>query len=153
MTLAPEHPVLTDTVHDLPTPDPQWRLHAACLGEDVERFIIGTDHSRAAGVRNQAARRLCDSCPVWLDCRIAAAIEDDRRAIRGQMTPIERDEWLATLGIRRRPPRELDLVKVDRLREAGLSWPAVGVEMDCTPETAQKQWARAQKALRAGEAA
>ncbi len=112
MTIAPERPTRARTVHDLPEPDPDWTLHAACIGADFDIFVTGSERSRAAGNRNLRGRALCAGCDVTRDCLLAAVREDDRRSIRGGMSPAERDQWLAGQGIRR--PGSLGLPTVTR---------------------------------------
>jgi hypothetical protein len=160
VTIAPERPTRPRTVHDLPQPDPDWTTHAACVGADFEAFVIHSDNSRGAGNRNLRARKLCASCDVALDCRLAAVREDDRRSIRGGMSPVERDEWLAEQGVRRRPVsnggsaifvgtrgpyRAIDMDRLIAMHLGGASQQTIWEAFGCAKETV----ARRLKAARA----
>ncbi len=160
MTIAPARPTRPHTVHDLPLPDPEWPTHAACHGADFEVFVVHSDLGRASGNRNLRARRMCAGCPVATDCLLAAVREDDRRSIRGGMAPVERDEWLAEQGVRRRPQsnggnalfvgsrgpyRPIDMDRLIAMHLGGASQQAMSEALGCVKETV----ARRLKAARA----
>jgi len=72
---------------DLPsigwTPQP-WREHAACKGEPVDVWFSTQGH----GVT--IAKRICNTCPVRLECLRWAVDEQINHGIYGARTPRER---------------------------------------------------------------
>lgn len=130
------------TIRDLPYVEPEWRLHARCIGAPFAWFAVG-HKSKARTGNSLKARALCAACPVVTECRVDACRADDRASIRGGMSVRERDDWLEEQGYRRLRPRELDLAAVARLKEAGLSFAEIGRQLDVTPDMVQQQWYRA----------
>lgn len=67
-----------------------WRLDAACSGSDPELFFPDPSDGQAQA----AALRVCDGCPVAVDCLVdALAVETPRQiryGIRGGTTPADR---------------------------------------------------------------
>ncbi|MYF33346.1 MAG: WhiB family transcriptional regulator [Acidimicrobiaceae bacterium] len=63
---------------------PGWRADAACRGEPVEMFFP------AWGRRFDAAKRICEECPVSGECLAAALAMDSQYGVWGGLTARER---------------------------------------------------------------
>lgn len=103
MTIAPER---TRTVHDLRVQDTDWDRRALCATRVNGKFVytlsdwdLASREADGTSGRNARAVTVCQACPVQRDCLIVAAQEGDEYAIRGGLTPRERDAWLAEQGI------------------------------------------------------
>lgn len=70
-----------------------WRERAACFEADPELFFEpnGRERDDDKAARIEAARALCEECPVVAQCLTDAIRTGDRDAIRGGLTPHERD--------------------------------------------------------------
>lgn len=49
--------------------DPDWRDEAACRGQLKLFFPPKAERPQARARREAKAKRLCDACPVFLECR------------------------------------------------------------------------------------
>ena len=80
-----------------------WQLRAACREMDVSAFYH-SDNERGASRRKRtaAAKRVCESCPVILDCLQWALDIDEPHGIWGGKTTVERNLMRADRK-RRRP--------------------------------------------------
>lgn len=69
-----------------------WRTRAVCRGVDPELFYALSNDWRGRLDEGQAkkAKAVCARCPVRQPCLEAAAAERDMFAIRGGLTPAER---------------------------------------------------------------
>jgi len=56
------------------TPQPGWQQHAACRGLDPNLFY--SENNTTAKIPT-AINRICDGCPVRVDCGAAASIEEN----------------------------------------------------------------------------
>ncbi len=86
-----------------PGPD-DWRLRAACRGQDPELWHP-TRGGRAASYAYQAARRYCDRCPVALTCLetgLAGERDTDPFGMWGGLAPAERRDDAAVTAARYR---------------------------------------------------
>jgi len=61
-----------------------WFNQAACRGKDPDIFFPRSGESPAA------ARRICATCPVRLDCRAYAFAHHITRGVWGGLTELER---------------------------------------------------------------
>ena len=163
MTTTDDRPTQR-TIHDLPAPAGRWDDQAACLTADVELFILSGPQSKGQTREARIARAYCAACPCVEACRTVAIRLDDRRSIRGGMTPLERDAWLTEQGItvpggrerathkrRLNPDRQAQDERICYLKAQGLTWRRIAADVGCAVETAQRRWKRAM-AEQAGEA-
>lgn len=81
--------VLLDPRHDAPLAGP-------CRTAERDVFAPGTnEHAAAAREREEAAKAVCQGCPVRLPCRRNALAERVLHGVRGGLTPDERYLLLA----------------------------------------------------------
>ncbi|MGW2207736.1 WhiB family transcriptional regulator [Streptomyces sp. NPDC001774] len=76
--------------------DEHWRHLAACAGADGDMFF---SDDRAASM---SAQRMCDACPVALECRDHAEQTPERFGMWGGVTAGQRGWNTAGAGNRRR---------------------------------------------------
>jgi WhiB family redox-sensing transcriptional regulator len=57
---------------DLVGADADWKLQAACRGRLELFFARRAERPEARARREEKAKRLCDACPVFTECRTAA---------------------------------------------------------------------------------
>jgi WhiB family redox-sensing transcriptional regulator len=80
--------------------DQEWRRRAVCKGAPLEWFFGSGDYEY------RRAMRLCDRCPVRVECLDAAVLEEDDvpmrfiTGVRGGTTPAQR------VAMRRKENRE-----------------------------------------------
>lgn len=70
-----------------------WTEHAACLAEDPDLFWLDSDDPpEVRSQKARAAKRICEECPVWEDCRKWGVEEatEDRWSVLGGLTYRER---------------------------------------------------------------
>jgi hypothetical protein len=156
MTITPDRPATRRrTVYDLPIDDSQWWLRGLCR-DDSTAWQINDPHAAELTAPNRYAVRICRACPVRLDCLHAAARENDGHAVRGGMTPADRNAWLAEQGIPksgkpqrklglgpRGPYRELDDDRLLSLHRAGVSQREIADELGCSKDTVCRRLAAA----------
>lgn len=63
-------------------------LHPPCRDENPEMFFPGVGEDRH--LQERRAKKVCQSCPIVIDCLEFALHTDDRWAIMGNTTPTER---------------------------------------------------------------
>lgn len=66
MSVVPTKYGLAETPHE---PAPDWRERANCKGELPLFFAPKAERPEARARREAKARRLCDACPVIVECR------------------------------------------------------------------------------------
>jgi WhiB family redox-sensing transcriptional regulator len=81
-----------------------WSADAKCQHEDPELFFPTSDGSRAQG-QIDAARAVCDSCPVRRDCLDLALSTDAKYGIWAGTTPVERRRLRRRAGYASTPRR------------------------------------------------
>lgn len=69
-----------------------WQTRAACRDTDPERFFPTAQDYGAVRSQVQAARAVCQSCPVLRDCRAWAVETGEAYGVWGGTTPTERRE-------------------------------------------------------------
>lgn len=72
-----------------------WQLRATCRSHDVNVFYADDAHD--------AAKRVCQSCPVRVLCRDHAITSHEPHGIWGGMTPAERMTYRWRIMRERRP--------------------------------------------------
>lgn len=72
-----------------------WRDEASCASIGIEPFFPDDDNARGAGYRH--ARKICDECPVWRECRFVGMTE--QYGLWGGMNPKERQAARNTGGL------------------------------------------------------
>lgn len=102
----------TNTVDTSWRPSPDWRDHANCKGQLKLFFAKNAERPQARARREAKAKKLCDSCPVFDECRQfarrnreygywAGESEEDRHLLGFRVT--------APIGARvRRPARDTE---------------------------------------------
>lgn len=79
-----------------PLPEPltgnwDWQLDARCRHLDSDLFFPCEDEGRGARIRRErVAKRICELCPVQLDCRTHALIHREPHGVWGGTNEIER---------------------------------------------------------------
>jgi WhiB family redox-sensing transcriptional regulator len=63
-----------------------WRDRASCLDADTEAFFVNLEWPL-----HPAAETYCHACPVRDECLTDAYETDDRWAVRGGLTPAQRE--------------------------------------------------------------
>jgi WhiB family redox-sensing transcriptional regulator len=67
-----------------------WQLRGSCLGRPLEVFFPD-DYARSSRRRHEdAAKRICQQCPVVVECRDHALRTPEHHGIWGAMTAEER---------------------------------------------------------------
>jgi WhiB family redox-sensing transcriptional regulator len=62
----------------------EWRLQAACRGLGPDLFFPAHGETRAEKtVREAEAVKLCDSCPVEMECRLYGVTTGERDGVWG----------------------------------------------------------------------
>ena len=103
--------------HDLGVVDPsvsrenEWRSHANCKGELKRFFAPNAERPEGRARREAKAKRLCDACPVFVECRQWAREHHEYGYWAGEN---EEDRYLlgfrvsAPIGVRARLAREAE---------------------------------------------
>ncbi len=86
------------------TARPAWHDRAACRKAPELYYDPEGEKPRQKAVRERQARRICEGCPVLLDCLADALERNERYGIRGGKTEEERREMRRR--IQRRASRE-----------------------------------------------
>lgn len=70
-----------------------WQKHAACRGMSAERFFSpdGEQHTARRQRREDAAKKVCQHCPVLASCRQHALAVGEPYGVWGGLTPKERE--------------------------------------------------------------
>lgn len=77
----------------------EWQTDAACRGKDDADFFSPTGENDAARiVREARARKICDSCPVRVQCGAFALTTRQPYGIWGGIT--ERERFRGTASVR-----------------------------------------------------
>ena len=80
----------------------EWQLLGSCRGEDTELFFHPEgERGPARRNRDSAAKAICASCPVMLECREHALAVREPYGVWGGLTEDDREAIYATE--RRRP--------------------------------------------------
>ncbi|MBA3523371.1 MAG: WhiB family transcriptional regulator [Geodermatophilaceae bacterium] len=86
-------------VRRLPVPVSEvwdWQLRAACRGADTILFFHPDGERGSARARRQdAAKKICESCPVLAACRAHALSVHEPYGVWGGMSEEERSRMLA----------------------------------------------------------
>lgn len=70
-----------------------WQLLAACRGLSVEVFFHpDNERGSARAARDDAAKQVCATCPVRVECRAHALEVKEPYGVWGGMSEDERDE-------------------------------------------------------------
>lgn len=76
-----------------------WVTSAACRGADAELFFKHEDETFAARIeRENAAKEVCQRCPVRAECLQHALEANERFGIWGGLTPLERRSYARRAG-------------------------------------------------------
>ena len=77
-----------------------WQLHAACRGLPSEIFFHpDNERGPARAARDEAAKVVCSTCPVRVQCRAHALEVREPYGVWGGLSEDERDrQYLATRG-------------------------------------------------------
>jgi WhiB family redox-sensing transcriptional regulator len=92
-------------------PDPDWRDSASCKGQLKLFFPPKAERPQARARREAKAKRLCDKCPVFLECRTWARQNREYGYWAGES---EEDRYFlgfgvsAPIGVRVRLAREAE---------------------------------------------
>ena len=78
------------------TEQPSWRSHAICRGENAGYFFAPPHFERKPekDLRENAARRLCNACPVQQVCLDYALTVGESHGIWGGLNELERKRLL-----------------------------------------------------------
>lgn len=69
----------------------EWQLQGACRGHDPDLFyFLDYERGNARRERANAAKNICDDCPVREICRETAMATGEEYGIWGGLTPEER---------------------------------------------------------------
>jgi WhiB family redox-sensing transcriptional regulator len=94
---------MTSSVHSVVVDERQWQQHGACGGlEDTRFFHPDNERGPDRLAREEAAKRVCDACPVLDRCREHALSVGEPYGVWGGLGEGERR---AILGLRRRSGR------------------------------------------------
>ncbi|WP_039785464.1 WhiB family transcriptional regulator [Actinoalloteichus spitiensis] len=75
-----------------------WQLEAACREIDPSVFFFSEGERGAARtIREERAKRICETCPVMLRCRAHALASGERYGVWGGLAEGERRELLNRL--------------------------------------------------------
>lgn len=77
--------------------DKSWRREAACGQDDDRSATLLATFPRPSEEEAQAAKRICDACPVEDECLIFALSNGERYGVWGGTTPGERDAMRADI--------------------------------------------------------
>jgi WhiB family transcriptional regulator, redox-sensing transcriptional regulator len=69
-----------------------WLERAACRGDEVDAFYppLRPESRAERAEREEAAKEICRSCPVRVECLDHAMRHDERYGIWGGLTDVER---------------------------------------------------------------
>lgn len=74
---------------------PFWDDHAACKDTDVALFYGGVDGMPQSTRMLRAAKKVCATCPVRVDCLVTALNNQDKHGVWGGTTRNERMRLMA----------------------------------------------------------
>ena len=79
----------------------EWQLEAACRGMDITTFFHPTDERHPAREhRIAAAKSICRTCPVIMECRAHALAVREPYGIWGGLSEEERANILGVYSLR-----------------------------------------------------
>lgn len=113
-------------------PSDDWRKRAACIEADPGLFYpdtpVGVNHRQAYA----AAREVCGTCPVKLDCLEYAMHERETEGMWGGLTPLEREKVAKT-----RTPKQ------HRCTACGCDYvPVSYMQKNCSPRCSRRARSR-----------
>ena len=80
--------------------DPDWRQHAACLGQDSLFFDLVDEPFTARQQRTASAKAICQDCPVLTECRESALRLGEPYGIWGGLSELDRARLLGVRTLR-----------------------------------------------------
>ncbi|EME66922.1 WhiB family transcriptional regulator [Rhodococcus ruber BKS 20-38] len=85
-------------VHDAAVDtDPHWRMHAVCRSiGDYLFFAAPGESSGVRARRERAAKQICTTCPVLMQCRAYAHANPEPYGVWGGMSEAERNATSST---------------------------------------------------------
>ncbi|SEB68871.1 WhiB family transcriptional regulator [Rhodococcus koreensis] len=86
--------------------DQDWQHRASCRGADTDIFFSPEgERGRVRARREQAAKQICDNCPVLAECRDHAFTTTEAYGIWGGMSETERARHTRRTRRTRHPTR------------------------------------------------
>ena len=71
-----------------------WKRRGSCRNVDMELFF-GPDNAPMPKEQVERAREVCRQCPVWQDCLVSSAENDESYGVWAALTPDERRRALS----------------------------------------------------------